>query len=170
MKDDDRPLFEKPLNQLLPPPPRRESSAAASYGDTSRRSPEELVAIARLQKQSLLLYALFIPIAILFAVFVPLVSQSGSGELTVAVLAVWVVILTGFSVTGLVLMILLAVKLFRPTTLALLLVLHFTCGLGALVTLLIVNGRATRVLREHGIRVGLLGAKKADLRNVVGQG
>ena len=31
------------------------------------------------------------------------------------------------------------------------------------IALLVVNGKATRILRDHGIRVGLMGAKASDL-------
>jgi hypothetical protein len=167
VKDDDRPLFEKPLDQLLRPLPRREGYDTAGYRDGGGRTPDELVAIAHLQKRLLLTFVLPLLLGIPLAVLMPLVSQGGSGEVGVAVAVVWVVTLLGFTVARLVFLILLALKLFRPISLAWLLALEFTCGFGALVTLLVVNGRATRTLRDHGIRVGLFGAKRADLPKVV---
>ena len=38
------------------------------------------------------------------------------------------------------------------------------CPCVGLISLLVVNGRASGVLKEHGIRVGLLGARSSDLR------
>jgi hypothetical protein len=32
-----------------------------------------------------------------------------------------------------------------------------------LIVLLIVNGKATKILREHGVRVGLMGAKLSPM-------
>ncbi len=71
-------------------------------------------------------------------------------------------------ITLTVFLILLAVKLFEPPSVALLLVMHFVCGLG-LISLLIVNARATRTLRRNGIRVGFLGVRAADLRKLEGE-
>ena len=35
-----------------------------------------------------------------------------------------------------------------------------------LITLLLINFQATRMLRKHGVRVGLMGAVESDLENV----
>lgn len=53
---------------------------------------------------------------------------------------------------------LLATWVTRPT------VLSAVLALAALVALLVINGRATRVLRDAGVRVGLIGADPRDLR------
>lgn len=169
MKDDDRPLFEKPLDQLLRPLPPRDGFDTGGYRDGSGRTPEELLAIARLQKGLLLTFIIPLILSVPLILFVVLVPRDGSGDVASAVVMVaWIVILLGIGFARLVFLVLLALKMFRPITLAWLLALEFTSGFGALVTLLVVNGRATRTLRENGIRVGLLGARKEDLPKVEG--
>lgn len=166
---EDRPLFEKPLNQLLPPLPRREESTAAGYGDTSRRSPEELVAIARWQKRMILAVILLLLSGFLLGCLMFLAAASGADEQVTTVLALgsYLLVILPLQLALFVTWLLLSVKLFRPMTVALLVVLTFACGLG-LVSLIVTVVRATAVLREHGIRVGLLGARRADLPNVGG--
>lgn len=167
MKDDDRPLFEKPLNQLLPPLPRREESTAAGYGDTSRRPPEEVVAIARWQKRMILVVLLLLLSGFLLGCLMFLAAAGGADEQVMTVLALggYLVVILPLQLFLFVTWLILSLKLFRPTTVALLLVLMFACGLGV-VSLIVTVVRATAVLREYGIRVGLLGARKADLPKV----
>jgi hypothetical protein len=165
--DDDRPLFQKPLDELLPPDPPKQRF---SIKDTSRRvydlPARELVAIARLQKWLLITFSIpFILffIAIMIAIATPREGVWGS-VLAVFLIAIMAIIL-GVIIARIVFMILLAVKLFQPTSLALLIVLEVICGLGV-VTLLIVNARATATLRRNDIRVGFFGAKVADLPKI----
>jgi hypothetical protein len=167
VKDDDRPLFEKPLNQLLPPLPRREAADTARHGDNSRRSPEELVAIARLQKRLILVVLLSLLSGFLLGCLMTLAAASGGDEsvTTALVLGSYLLVILPLQIVLFVTWLLLSVKLFRPTTVALLVVLIFACGLGV-VSVLVTVVRATAVLREYGIRVGLLGARKADLPRV----
>ena len=63
----------------------------------------------------------------------------------------------GVAVTGAVFLFLLAISLYNMGAGIVLGILALVPILG-LIILLIVNGRATAVLRQHGIRVGLLGA------------
>ncbi|HEX7379168.1 MAG TPA: hypothetical protein VF278_18750 [Pirellulales bacterium] len=71
-------------------------------------------------------------------------------------LAVWTILLT--HLIGTVLVFLLAIKV-DGLGLGILLGLLTLVPVIALPMLLVINGRATRVLRENGYRVGLLGAK-----------
>ncbi len=98
-----------------------------------------------------------------------LAAASGADEQVTTVLALgsYLLVILPLQLALFVTWLLLSVKLFRPMTVALLVVLTFACGLG-LVSLIVTVVRATAVLREHGIRVGLLGARRADLPNVGG--
>ncbi len=64
--------------------------------------------------------------------------------------------------TGLVFVFLLSTKVYHPAVGVLLGILTLVPLVGLLV-LLVVNDRATRILRQNGHRVGLLGAKLSDI-------
>ena len=66
-------------------------------------------------------------------------------------------------VTGLVFVFLLSTKVYHPAVGVLLGILTLVPLVGLLV-LLAVSDRATRILRQNGHRVGLLGAKLSDIR------
>lgn len=74
-----------------------------------------------------------------------------------AIAIAWAVIFVGVSLTSTVLVFLLAMKVYNVA-------MGIILGIGALlpviglVVLLMVNGRASRILQENGHRVGLLGA------------
>jgi hypothetical protein len=57
---------------------------------------------------------------------------------------------------------LLAIKVYSPRFVVLLAILMLIPGIG-LVVLLVVNGKATRILEQNGIRVGLLGANLSEI-------
>lgn len=67
------------------------------------------------------------------------------------------------SIVATVFVFLLATKLYTQGLGILLAILTLVPCIG-LVVLLIVNGKATAVLKHHGIRVGLLGAYTSDIR------
>ncbi|HLA83780.1 MAG TPA: hypothetical protein VJL29_03220 [Thermoguttaceae bacterium] len=75
----------------------------------------------------------------------------------------------GVAITGFVFVILLAMKVYSPVLGILLGLLTLLPCLG-LLSLLIVNGKATAVLRENGIRVGLLGASLWEVEEAVRRG
>lgn len=69
----------------------------------------------------------------------------------------------GSAITGAVFVFMLALAVYNTAAGIVLGILTFIPVLG-LIILLIVNGKATSVLREHGIHVGLLGARMSDMR------
>lgn len=167
MQDDDRPLFERPLEELLPPLPPRERFDTSGYRDGSGRSSEELVAIARLQKRLVVVFLSVVAAGFALGILLFLLAASGVEESVTTPLAFggYLLVILPLQLTMFVIWLLLAIKLFQPVTVVLLVVLIFPCGLGV-VSLIITVVRSTTVLREHGIRVGLLGAKKSDLPKV----
>ena len=64
----------------------------------------------------------------------------------------------GASVTGAVFVFMLSLALYNTATGVILGILTLIPLVG-LIVLLIINGKATKVLRDHGIQVGLMGAK-----------
>ena len=167
MSDDDRPLFERPLDALLPPdkPPQR-----FSIKNTSRKVYDlpdtELVAIARLQKWMLICF--LVPFLLFLAAC--LIAFGARRDGAGSVVAVVSILMGGLglalAVASYVFRIMLLVKLFQPRTVALFICLDLLCGAGV-ITLLIINGRATSTLKRNGIRVGLFGARNSDLPKVV---
>jgi hypothetical protein len=65
-------------------------------------------------------------------------------------------------VVGTVFVFLLATKVYNPGLGVMLGILTLIPCIG-LIPLLVVNGKATSVLKEHGVRVGLLGARSSDI-------
>jgi len=164
---DDEPLFEKPLDKLLPPSRRiRSYGERYDYSRDSRLSAKELLAIARLQKWSLRACLVYVGAVVCYIVAGLVASIAGDPRVVMPVLAVIVAVVAIPSAIAMtVLMIMLAVKLFRTSSFVLLLILHFGCGLG-LISLAIVNTRATNTLRQNGVRVGFLGVRKADIKKL----
>lgn len=187
MPDDDRPLFEKPLDDLLPadpPKPVPKEREQRVYDLPAK----ELVVIARYQQWMLACISLqvVLPLA-LFALMLG-VRREGA-EVAVGVIALVVTALALMSwAARFVLMMILAVRLLNPGVVVFLLfaevllsgsagvLFHpfgpsFTCFaelfcfLGVAASL-VVNARATSTLKRNGIRVGLLGARTADLPRV----
>jgi hypothetical protein len=85
--------------------------------------------------------------------FIP-VSDPLRGLLVVAAIAV--------SITGMVFVIMLSIAVYN-TGAGIALGICTLIPLVGLIILLIVNGRATSVLRQHGIHVGLMGANKSQI-------
>jgi hypothetical protein len=113
-------------------------------------SREDLKAVATYQKGILLCILIY-----LVAVFSQLaVPPDLRMFLTFGLLAVGLV--------GTVFVILLAIKLYKVAIGILLGILTFIPCVGLLV-LLMVNGKATAILRQNGVRVGLLGADLSQL-------
>jgi FtsH-binding integral membrane protein len=167
--EDDRPLFEKPLDELLPPDPPKQRFSV-SFSDTRRRvydRPEaELVAIARLQKQLLGLIVLYLAAAVVFvavAVFMRLTLQDGS-ELgrAIGVMALFAVVIWGLE---LIVLYRLARQLHPESAVIILLISFFVRCAGGIL-LLVLNWEASSILKRNGIRVGLFGARTADLPTV----
>jgi hypothetical protein len=67
------------------------------------------------------------------------------------------------SITATVFVFLLATQVYSTGLGVLLAILTLIPCIG-LITLLIINNKATNVLRKHGVRVGLLGAKPSDIK------
>jgi hypothetical protein len=68
----------------------------------------------------------------------------------------------GLSIVATVFVFLLATKVYSTGTGIVYAILTFIPLIG-LVMLLLINGKATKILKSHGIRVGLLGATMSDL-------
>jgi hypothetical protein len=68
----------------------------------------------------------------------------------------------GVSVTGAVFVFMLALSLYNTATGIILGILTLIPLVG-LIVLLVINGKATNILRQHGIQVGLLGAKSDQI-------
>jgi hypothetical protein len=165
----ERPLFEEPLDELLPPsqdpvPPRWFADPTAGPGAVVRERPDaELVAIGRHQKWLIRIILLHVLVAV-GGIAVPVLS-GWPGRATDALPVVLVVGAVGvvLGIAALVLVYLLASKLYGPEV-AVLVGLSQLIPCVGLVVLLVVNARATAELRRNGLRVGLLGARRADLR------
>ena len=164
---DDEPLFEKPLDKLLPPSRRsRPYREREDYSRESHLSAKELMAIARLQKWSLRACLVYVVVVVCYIVAALAAPSAGDPRAVMTVSAVIVAVVAIPSALAMtVLMILLAVNLFRTSSFVLLLILHFACGLG-LISLAIVNTRATNTLRRNGVRVGFFGVRKGDMRKL----
>lgn len=166
MPDDDRPLFEKPLDELLPPDPPKQQF---SIKNTSRKVydlPErELVAIARLQKWMLICFVVPLPL-MLGAGLIALGAPRDSAAAVIAGVSILIgVICLGVAVADYVVRVMLLIKLFQPMTVVLFICLDWLCGAGV-ITLLIINARASATLKRNGIRVGLFGARNSDLPKI----
>jgi hypothetical protein len=112
--------------------------------------PAELKNVARYQKGVLVCILIYI----LLVVSQFLIPESLQPLLMIAVAAV--------GVTGTVFVFLLAIAMYSVGVGILLGLLTLLPCIG-LITLLVVNGKATSVLRQNGIRVGLLGADMSQL-------
>jgi hypothetical protein len=94
---------------------------------------------------------------------VALVAQISAKQGGVPLLAMAIsIVYLAVAVTGAVFIFMLAISLYNVGLGVVLGVLTLVPILG-LIILLIVNGKATKVLRQHGIRVGLLGANPAAI-------
>ncbi len=161
----DGPLFERPLDELLPAThraaPRPARSAPTAGPETVRDRPDvELVAIARYQKWLIRVILLQILIAAGWVTAAILTDQMDGPSAPPIMVFGGVATLT-FSLVTLGVAFALTSKLHGQTT---------TLGLCRLFLgggVLAVNGRATTELRRNGIRVGLLGARRADLTALV---
>ncbi|MBP3956224.1 hypothetical protein J8F10_13115 [Gemmata sp. G18] len=162
----ERPLFERPIDDVLPPThrsaPAPSGSALSPAPGVARERPDtELLAIARYQKWLIRIILLQI-LLVCAGVGLGLAGAGdGAGETSTAFLvAATAAVLLG--VVSLVVVFLLASKLYGTATAVVLgLCLLVLCG--GTITLLVVNARATAELRRNGIRVGFLGARRADL-------
>jgi hypothetical protein len=160
---DDGPLFEKPLDDLAPEPARRpaphDEPPRLEYLDTPA---DDLLAIGRGQRRLVLWVAVGVLyrlgcLALLFALDPPPLDTPAGMSIAVTVAAGALVI----DVISLLVFVRFASRLY-PSVLVVLFVLALLAWLGLLVVM-IANVRATRVLTRNGIRVGLLGARPADL-------
>lgn len=168
------PLFEKPLDDMLPaarPPvrPRAFSDPTARPSSILWEQPEvDLPAIARDQKWIILVILLYLLLVAGTIVLISILDRSvGDDERFLYAVAVGAVGIT-LSAAAIFLVILLAAKLYGPTTAVLLGLCQFVPDAG-LIVLLVVNARATTVLRRNGVRIGLLGARRADLAALSGR-
>jgi hypothetical protein len=131
------------------PPPMPTQPPPVPAQPTFRR--EDLREIAQRQKVILLCVLVYIIIAVLNAIN-PMGLQPVIRGL----------ILFAAGIVALVFVILLASKLYPSATCTLLCILVLIPLIG-LVSLLIINGKATRVLKENGIHVGIMGANLSKL-------
>ncbi|MFU8830158.1 MAG: hypothetical protein ACNA8P_12095 [Phycisphaerales bacterium] len=114
-------------------------------------------------KQKLLIFAILAQIIVIaVAVFrnmgAPEVSPGEIPEVTLAGVVLYLVQL-GLAVFTIVAVIMLMASLRRPVVSMVLAAIAMFIPLVSLIVLLCVNARATRVLRESGHRVGLMGAQ-----------
>jgi hypothetical protein len=125
----------------------------AAAGGDGRRSKEDLLAIASAQR--------WLMVAIL-GHFLAIVFQLGGPRTAplILVVAVFVVPIGLYGVMKL------AARLYRSRVVGILNGLAMFLPLIGLFVLLILNGRATRLLRKYGIRIGLMGARSADLNRL----
>lgn len=66
------------------------------------------------------------------------------------------------AIAGMVFVLLLALKIYSPVVAVLLAILALAPCIG-LICLLVINGKATGILKSHGIKVGLLGANISSI-------
>ncbi len=147
------PLFTKRLDDLLPKTtsPRREVSGLDLPSS-------HLLALARYQKWQIWFIMLSIPLMLAVAGMFVFAVQQGDDEHPLLALAVVLYLL--FAFVGIVLDALLGSKVFPIAGAVLGVILVVALGL---IGLMIMNIIATSILKRNGIRVGLLGAKEADL-------
>jgi len=122
---------------------------------------EDLVQIARSQRAiiSLILVNLLLAVGLFWSVIALGPGSRSAGAM--ASVGLWVPLLLNLIA---VVFIYRLAKALRQTAWVYALAAFFPC-LG-LITLLLINFQATRTLRKHGVRVGLMGALKSDLENV----
>ncbi|AMV25598.1 hypothetical protein VT84_14470 [Gemmata sp. SH-PL17] len=166
----DGPLFERPLDELLPAThraaPRPARSAPTAGPETVRDRPDvELVAIARYQKWLIRVILLQILIAAGWVTAAILTDQM-DGPSAPPIVVFGIVAAVILSLVALGVMIALASMLYSRTTAVALGLCQFLVG-GGTILLCVVNVRATAELRRNGIRVGLLGARRSDLTALV---
>jgi len=170
---DNQPLFGKPIEDILPEDPARarRSASPPPFESASRdRSADDLLAIARYQRWMMVCVLVHV-LAVLMFPLAAIMEMEGNqpdekNKGVVLLIFGLVMILVGvFALVLQVIFLLLALKLYSPVTAVLLFV-----GMGLLcvgvIIILVVNHRATSVLRSNGIRVGLLGARRKDLERL----
>jgi hypothetical protein len=165
---DDRPLFEKDLEDILPtelqkrPIPRRSRPPGPPVWVLPFA---ELRAIAQLQRLLVLVFGATLVAGLIGAALgFGLTQAQVEKGITITVLASAVVIGTLQLATS-VLIVLLGSRVFSGGVFVVVLLGGFVPCL-APVMLLIVNGQATAILRSNGIRVGFFGARSADVKRV----
>lgn len=161
---DEHPLFEKPINDLIPDNsrPRKARTPDTPLPSLGRDTPaDELLAIGSGQR------------ALIRWVLTGLLYRVGAGALVVvlapafdptvgvALLALTIGLALAIDIVTVVVFVRFASHLY-PAAVTVVLVLCLLLLLGMLVVA-VVNRRATGVLTRNGIRVGLLGARRADL-------
>jgi len=165
------PLFERPLDEMLPPPqpPRRPqvfSDPTTGPGSVVRERPDaELLAIAWGQKWLIRIFLLHVLLGVGAISVGTLLERTGRppDRLVFALFLCFGVAGAILSIAAIVFVVLIASKLHGAGTAALLGVCQFLPCVG-LIILLVVNAEATNELGRNGIRVGLLGARRSDLR------
>lgn len=130
--------------------PATESTDSAVVGVNSGTH-EDLLAVAKYQKGILGCILIYLLLTILQLVL---------PELGVIV-AVSVLIL---GLAGTVFVFLLAIKVYSPVVGILFAILTLVPCVGLLM-LLLINGKATRILKQNGIRVGLMGANLSEVKS-----
>jgi len=144
-RNEDEGAEERPWRMRSPPDEDDEEAAVA--GELRR---EDLRAIAGYQK------GIIICILVYFGAVVAQFALPPDARifLLIGVLAI--------GMMGTVFVFLLATKIYEPGRGVALGILTLIPIVG-LIVLLIVNGKATTILKNHGIHVGLLGARSSDL-------
>lgn len=164
------PLFERPLDDMLPAARPLPAAARAATGQAvvvRDRSAADLLTIGRSQRWLVLviLLRLLVEVGVVgmnllmfrpdgdpnwvpFAIVLTVVGWLG--EVALVVVALTLVVLIASKLHGTTATVVLAVCLFLPCV--------------GLILLLVVNAQATAELRRNGVRVGLFGARRADLR------
>jgi hypothetical protein len=140
-----------------PRPSRRRRDDDDDYDDRPRMSRADVRAVAWAQKAIIL--CILANLATLPLRFALSTLDPGLQLLGVIVLAVYYL---AVAITATVFVFMLAVKVYGTGMGVVLGILTLIPCVG-LIVLLIINSKATGILRKNGVRVGLLGAKMADL-------
>jgi hypothetical protein len=161
----NQPLFEVPLEKLLPPLPEKPKLATLRKVATRDRSPTQLLTIARMQSRQLAFFLLAVLYFVAAYVGLFALGANGADELlvdTATVVAVGVnVLLVGVLLFT---FIRLVVQVYDVGGIALMALLVLM-GL-SLLALVLVHFRANAVLQRNGIKVGVFGAKANSLMEI----
>jgi hypothetical protein len=122
---------------------------------------EELLQIAKSQKTIISLILVNLLLAVCLVVSVIMLGPDSRSAALIVLVARWTLLLLNLIA---VVFIYRLAKALRQTAWVYAVAAFFPCV--SLVTLLLINHFATRALRQHGVRVGLMGAVKSDLDRI----
>jgi hypothetical protein len=111
-------------------------------------------------RQKILMYCILAYLALIIARVFMMVNTGGAVPLPLSLLLGLATL--GVALTATVFVFMLSIALYNTGMGVLLGILALVPLLG-LIILLIVNGKATTVLKQHGVKVGLMGARMSDI-------